>query len=154
MTKILSFFLLLVITYSCSERRNKNNNSEYLDNQSRPVIETFFNNIGDGKIDIALENLLSRNENIDLQDSATINLKNKFETIYKYSGKFIGKKLIRQKNLNDDLGIYVYLVKFEKKFYRFIFTFYNNGTQTKIYKFSFDDTIDSELEESIKLYIN
>lgn len=49
-------------------------------------------------------------------------------------------------------SIYSFLVKYEKKFYRFIFTFYNTGTKIKIYKFSYDDVLDLELEESLKLY--
>ena len=61
---------------------------------------------------------------------------------------------MRKKLLEDDLGVYSYLVRYEKKFYRFVFVFYNNSKAVKIYRFSFDDTIDIELEEAIKLYVN
>jgi hypothetical protein len=40
------------------------------------------------------------------------------------------------------------------KIYRLTFSFYNNDLAVKIYKFSFDDVIDIEMEESLKLYVN
>ncbi len=140
--------------YSCSPKKIKDNSSAYLDTQSKPVIENFFQEIQTGKFKIALKDLLRRNENFDFGDSSIISLQKKFEDINEYSGKFLSVRLLRQKQIGNDLGVYCYLVKYEKKFYRFLFTFYNNGIQTKIYKFSFDDTIDTELEEAIRLYVN
>lgn len=32
--------------------------------------------------------------------------------------------------------------------------FYTNESEVNIYKFSFDDTIDLEMEESLRLYLN
>ena len=150
---ILLIFLLLFCA-SC-ERPNKNNvSSEILDGQSLPIIKSFFESVQSGQYKVALENLLKTNENIDLKDSLTLILKRRFEDINESSGKFISDRLIREKCLGDDVGIYAYIVKYENKFFRFLFIFYNNGERVKIYKFSFDDTMDPELEESIKLYSN
>jgi hypothetical protein len=69
------------------------------------------------------------------------------------SGAYRGKSLIKKKSINDDIAVYSYLAKYDKKFYRFLFVFYNNGIKTKIYKFLFDDTAELEIEESLKLYM-
>lgn len=72
--------------------------------------------------------------------------------INELSGKFISERLLRKREIGNDLGVYVYFVSYDKRFYRF--TFYNNGSVIKIYKISFDDNIDSEIEESMRLYAN
>lgn len=152
---ILECFLLLSLC-SCAQQNIKNpsTDSKYLSNKITPIIDTFFNQVKSDKYKTALSELFSQNENIDLHDSLTINLENKFNAINESSGKFVSQRLLRKKELGDDLGVYIYLVKYEKKFYRFSFTFYNNGSSIKIYKFSFDDVIDIELEEGMKLYVN
>ncbi len=61
---------------------------------------------------------------------------------------------MKERFVRDDIGVYVYMVKYEKKFYRFTFMFYNNGISVRLYKFLFDDNIDIELEESLRFYAN
>jgi hypothetical protein len=130
------------------------NDSKYLSDNTQPTIRSFFADVQSGNYKRSLHDLLSKNENIDLQDSLTLQLENKFGVINEVSGRFVSERLLRKKELGDDLGVYVYLVKYEKKFYRFVFTFYNNGSSVKVYKFSFDDAIDIELEDGMKLYVN
>lgn len=154
MKNVIVNFFLLVLLFGCKQHNMKDSDSKYLDSESQPVIETFFDKIKSGNYNNAINDLLKKNENIDLQDSLTINLKSKFNAINESSGKYISERLLRKKGLANDLGVYVYLVKYEKKFYRFTFTFYNNGVRVRIYKFSFDDNIDIELEAAIKLYLN
>jgi hypothetical protein len=158
--RILQALLLLIIVCGCGDIREKKEpeekiigESQYLDEQAKPVIDAFFAGVKSGNYTKALYNLLTQNENIDMQDSLTIRLENKFVLMNEASGDFISGKLVRKKALADDLGIYIYLAKYEKKFYRFSFSFYNNGSSVKIFKFAFDDSIDIELEEGMKLYI-
>jgi hypothetical protein len=125
-----------------------------VDKRCEKIIDVFFNGIAKGKYQSTLTEFLAANKNINLKDSNMIDLKNKFDVINQYSGKYVGYDLIKKRNLNDDVVIYSYLVKYEKKFYRFVFVFYNvNGTPL-IYRFTFDDTLGLELEESLKLYVN
>ena len=146
--------VLILLLCGCGQQNQDENDSKFLDSQSQPVIKTFFDNIALGKYKIALNELISKNKNIDLADSLTINLRTKFNYINESSGNFVSKRLLRKKELGDDLGVYIYLVRYEKNFYPFTFTFYNNGAEIRIYKFAFDDNIDTELEEAIKLYVN
>ena len=117
------------------------------------MIDSFFQKVESKNYNAAIDDLLSSNENIDLRDSATIALKGKFSSINQFSGAYRGNSLIKKKSLNDDIAVYSYLAKYDKKFYRFVFVFYNNGLKTKIYKFLFDDTAELEIEESLKLYM-
>ena len=148
-------FLIFLLFFSlCGCNHDNGSQSEsLLDIKSNEIIKSFFSELHT-RNKTAIVNLLRQNENIDLNDSSTLNLVKKFNDINELSGKLMSEKLLRKKLLGDDLGVYIYLVKYESKFYRFVFTFYNNDVTTKVYKFSFDDTADLEIEEGLKLYTN
>lgn len=147
--------LLLLFIISCRQHvdaRNDRDTTVNIDKNVTPLIDKFFKDIKLGDYNKALENLLSQNENIDLKDSTTVSLQEKFNGINQYSGVYIDSKLLKKRFVKDAIGIYTYLVRYEKKFYRFTFIYYDNGTKVRIYKFTFDDVLELELEESLKLY--
>jgi len=148
---IAAIFTLFIFS-KCSQKETRPINSA-LDQKSYLIIDAFFKDASTGDTS-AIIKLLKQNENIDLTDSLTKDLQSKFNFINQNSGAFVSDKLLRKKILNDDVGVYCYLVKYDKKFYRFTFVFYNNNRDVKIFRFSFDETVDIELEESIKLYAN
>ncbi len=148
MKGVLALFIFIAI--GCSSQPNKNS----IDKKAMPLIDSLFKNVVTQNATAALEQLLASNPNINLRDSATINLQNSFVLINEASGPFMGYRLLKKRSLEDDITIYSYLAKYEKKFYRFVFIFYNNGKSIKLYKFLFDDNIDVELEESLKFYAN
>jgi hypothetical protein len=117
-----------------------------------PTINNFFLHLEKNDYVEALNNLLASNPNILPNDSSTVSMRKQFSEINQYSGAFRGKTLVNEKTIKDDVAAFSYLVKYEKKFYRFTFVFYNNGISTRIFKFSFDDSAEFELEESMKLY--
>lgn len=151
----MSYFKILVIVCFIAGCRSADSvgGSSKLDKICIPIIDSFFQKIDSKNYNAAINDLLSSNENIDLRDSATISLKAKFSSINEVSGAFRGNSLIRKRNINDDIVAYSYLVKYDMKFYRFLFVFYNNGVRTRIYKFMFDDSVEAEMEESLKLYM-
>ncbi len=61
---------------------------------------------------------------------------------------FSSYRLIGEKKIGNDIATY------SKRLYRFTFMFYNNDKTIKLYKFVFDDNMDVELEESLKLYLH
>lgn len=155
MKKYFLFYGLVIITQlSCGQQPKKVNDSKHIDAKSIELVNSFFIKVQSGSCASALDELLAQNNNIDLKDSLTLSLKNKFLNINQTSGKFISYRLLLKKSLGNDLGVYSYIVKYDKKFYRFLFTFYNNESSVNIYKFSFDDTLDFEIEESLRLYLN
>jgi len=144
--------VICFLFFGCKGGDNKDSASN-LDSICVPIIDGFFQKMGTNNYKAAVDDLLSSNENIDLKDSGTIAMKDRFSAINQLSGAYRGKSLLKKKSINDDIAIYSYLVKYDKKFYRFVFVFYNNGVHTKIYKFLFDDTVEIEVEESLKLYM-
>lgn len=130
----------------------KSNEGKKIQQESMPTIDSFFLQIEKNDYAGAFNNLIASNPNILPSDSASISLRKQFSEIGGYSGAYRGRSLVNKKIIEDDLAGFSYLVKYDKKFYRFTFVFYNNGISTKIYKFSFDDNAELELEESMKLY--
>jgi len=124
--------------------------SEHIDKKASQQIELFFKLLRTKGAAIALDDLLSSNSFIDTNITAAANLRKRLITNHETSGRFTSHRLLRKKFLVDDLGVYSYLVKYEKCCYRFMFTFYNNDSSIKLYKFSFDDNLDTELEKSLK----
>ncbi len=152
MSAVKHLMIILSIAILFSNCHQKPTLTSGLNSTSTRLIDAFFQKLKDGNYKSGIEELLNSNHNIDLKDSATFNLLKSFEYINSSSGKYITSKEIRQRKLEEDIAVYSYLVKYETKFYRFIFVFYNNDQEIALYKFSFDDNLSLELEESIKLY--
>jgi len=152
---ILSLVFAIIVANGCNSHTPINNNeTSALTKYSKVKIDLFFKAIKNGNYRSGLSELLSSNVDINLKDSTTVNLSNKFNLINELSGKFVSDRLLRKKEIGQDLGVYVYFVRYDKSFYRFTFTFYNNGREIKIFRISFDDNINSEVEESLRLYAN
>ena len=147
----MKYFLFLTLFYTIGCNTFKKNST--IDNTASSIIDTFFSKIKK-EPQVALEDLLKTNPHILIEDSVTLNLKDKFNNINENAGVFMGYKLLKKRFIDDDIGIYSYLAKYEVKFYRFIFVFYNNDKNIKLYKFMFNDDLDEELEASLKYYIN
>jgi hypothetical protein len=126
--------------------------SELIDKFADPFIDAFFKTLRTKGALVSIEKLLASNPDIDTADPAAINLKRRLISIHENGGRFMGYRLLKKRFLDDDIGVYSYLVKYEKNFFRFGFTFYNNGSSIRLFKFLFDDNIDAELERSIRLY--
>jgi hypothetical protein len=152
--KVLIILLCLFSFIGCTMQPKKHLDKSLIKTSALPSIVTFFKLLSSGKTDTAVLQLLSSNENISIEDSATINIKDKLRLISSSSGRFIDYKLLREKAVDDCIEMYSYIARYEKKYYRFIFEFYNNGESVKIYKLLFDENIDYELEESLKFYAN
>ncbi|MCG2618194.1 hypothetical protein LZZ85_28090 [Terrimonas sp. NA20] len=148
MRAILVVFILIGI--GCSSQSTKNN----IDKTALPLIETFFKGIQAKRPSVALDELLKNNPHISLEDSSTLFLKRSFVSVNEMSGTYKGFRVLKKRFIEEDIGIYSCLAKYEKKFYRFIFMFYNNGDTIRLYKFLFDEDIDEELEGSLKFYTN
>lgn len=136
---------------ACKQKKEVSTNSAEIEKVANTMVTEFFNNQKNGDT-ASLTKLLKHG--FDLTDSSTLDLLSKFRYINTASGDYVSYKLLRKKLLNDDLGIYTYLVKYINRFYRFTFVFYNNEHTVKLFRFSFDQTPDIELEEGIKLYVN
>nr|WP_276900029.1 hypothetical protein [Pedobacter kyonggii] len=79
-------------------------------------------------------------------------LKDRLAKLALVAGNFEGYESITQQRIGESLVYYSYLVKHDIQPIRFIFIFYKAKDKWRIYKFKFDDEVDTELEEAGKLY--
>jgi hypothetical protein len=112
-------------------------------------IETFFKKYKTSS-DSAIDYLFSTNKLFT--NYAQINLlKSKLDSLELNLGKYEGRELISQKSAGTSLVIYSYLVKHENQPVRFIFMFYRPKDQWELYRFNYDDSMDTELIEAAKI---
>ncbi|RYZ87053.1 MAG: hypothetical protein EOP04_12570 [Proteobacteria bacterium] len=138
----LVLFCLVVI--GCSTPKKS-----YIESVSKPIVDSFFTEVRNGQ-SLSVKRLLSRNAYIDVNDSTTNELIKQFDQIPNSFGPLLDYQLIRTRTIGSDLILYSYLAKYQTKFYRFNFVFYNNSKAVAIYRFSYDDNLVLELEESMK----
>lgn len=148
--RVLLLAVSLIIITGCGVQSGKN----LMDKTALPLIDSFYSKAQRKEAALAIEGLLSSNPNINLGDSSVLDLKSKFIFLNENSGSFMGYKILKKRYIQDDIAVYSCLGKYDKKFYRFIFIFYNNGVKTRLYKFLFDDYLEAELEGSLKFYTN
>jgi len=112
-------------------------------------IETFFKKYKTSS-DSAIDYLFGTNKLFT--NYAQINLlKSKLDSLELNLGKYEGRELISQKSAGTSLVIYSYLVKHENQPVRFIFMFYKPKDQWELYRFNYDDSMDTELIEAAKI---
>jgi hypothetical protein len=124
--------------------------SEVIGKTAGTLIDSFFKRLKIKGASEAIERLLASNLDIDAGCAAALNLKRRFVSIHENSGSFMEYRLLKKGFIDDDIGVYCYLLKYEKSFYRLVFTFYNNSNSVKLYKFLFDDNLGAELERSLQ----
>ena len=110
-------------------------------------VDTFFKKYKDEGNGAAIDYLFGTNKLFT--DVAAINvLKVKLDSLQRSVGQYLGKELIAQKSASASLVFYSYLVKFTNQPVRFTFMFYKPQNDWVLYRFKYDDQMDSELEEA------
>jgi hypothetical protein len=85
-------------------------------------------------------------------NTAQINLlKSKLDSLQLTVGKYLGHELISQKSASTSLVVYSYLVKNENQPLRFTFIFYKAKNDWALYRFNYDDQMDVELLNAVKI---
>jgi len=78
-------------------------------------------------------------------------LKAKLDSLQFTLGKYIGKELISQRSATPSLVVYSYLVKHLNQPIRFTIMFYKPQNDWVLYRFNYDDQMDVELLEAVKI---
>ncbi|SDT51258.1 hypothetical protein SAMN05216490_3814 [Mucilaginibacter mallensis] len=112
-------------------------------------IETFFKKYKTSP-DSAVEYLFSTNKLFTNVSQINL-LKAKLDTLQLTVGKYLGRELIVQKTPTPSLVLYSYIVKHENEPVRFTFMFYKPKNDWVLYRFNYDDQIDSELIDAAKI---
>jgi hypothetical protein len=101
---------------------------------------------------VAVDSLFSTNEwmmrSQDTRDQITTQLTNLLPLI----GAYHGREQIATRQAGGSLVLYSYLFKYDRQPVRFNFMFYRPEEEWRLYRFTFDDSFDVELEEANKLY--
>ncbi len=112
-------------------------------------IETFFKKYKTSS-DSAIDYIFGTNKLFTNLSQINL-LKAKLDTLQLSLGPFIGRELIAEKSATNSLVIYSYIVKHENQPIRFIFMFYKPHNDWVLYRFNYDDGMDGEMLESVKI---
>jgi hypothetical protein len=116
------------------------------------IIEKFFQDYQIEKPENALDMLYATMPWVERIQDDLDKIKLQFAGLQTLVGEYYGYGLITKKELANSFAIYSYLVKFDRQPVRFLFEFYKPKEKWGLYSFSYDDNIDDELAEAIKLY--
>lgn len=112
-------------------------------------IETFFKKYKTSS-DSAIDYIFGTNKLFTNLSQINL-LKAKLDTLQLSLGPFISRELIAEKSATNSLVIYSYIVKHENQPIRFIFMFYKPHNDWELYRFNYDDGMDAEMLESVKI---
>jgi hypothetical protein len=119
---------------------------------AQSLIDKFFNNYETKGAIIALEELYKTNSwNSHITDDIT-NIKNKLAGYNEeLVGKYYGYIFLDKIESVNCFSIYTYLLKFDRQPLRLTFKLYKPNDKWVLYSFSFDDTLDDDLEKALNL---
>jgi hypothetical protein len=104
--------------------------------------------------DKAINDIYATNPNIGGITDAINNMKKIAKSYPEQLGKNYGYELISQQKCTDNFILHAYLVKYELQPMKFTFEFYKPNTTWSLYSLNFDATIDDDVEEAAKLYLD
>ena len=121
-------------------------------NEPQDMIAAFADRLDTEGPQSAIDSLFSTNEwmmrSLDTRDQIKTQLTNLLPLI----GAYHGREQIATRQVGGSLVLYSYLFKYARQPIRFNFMFYRPEAKWTLYKFTFDDSFDAELEEANKLY--
>jgi hypothetical protein len=135
---LLTLFLALVILPGFGQRTPEE------------IIRSFFATYVSGEEVKALDDLYRLSPWISSKSDNVAHLKSQVVAMKELVGKFYGYEEIAQLYLTDHLVQFDYLVLYDRQPVRFRFQFYRADKEWITFGFSFDDSLDDELEEAIK----
>ncbi len=130
-----------------------NSFSSFCQTEPDLIIKEFFDTYSKKLPDKAMDDLYSHSSWIDSKSDAVVNLKTQFRDLINLVGDYYGNQLLVKKTMADSFVIYVYIVKFDRQPFKFVFEFYKPKDKWNIYSFSYDDSIDDDLEAAAKTEI-
>lgn len=100
-----------------------------------------------------MDELYSTNPWMQRNIDAVTKLKNEMEGLNEnFVGKYYGYELITEKRISNSYLLQSYLVKYDRQPIRYTFQFYKPDKTWIINSFQYDGGLESELEESAKIY--
>ena len=141
MKKIITLAVCCVWTLTCQAQQSP-----------EKMIDRFFKEYVDLGPQDALDNIYSTMPWVERVRDDVDQLKMQFGGLQNIVGNYYGHELIANKDLADSFSIFTYLVRFDRQPIRFTFQFYRPDKDWGLYGFSYDDNLDDELEEAVRLH--
>jgi hypothetical protein len=138
----MKYLLFILLTTFCLS-------SAFAQNTEKEIIDQFFT-LYDDNPTAALDYIYNTTPWVDSQGDGVKSLKGKLENLIELIGSYNGKEFIADATLGECFSMFVYLVKYDRQPLRFTFKFYKPNDKWILYSFSYDDSIDDDLEEVIK----
>lgn len=135
------FLIALISTLPLSCRAQTNNPDD--------IVNAFFSKYEKDKME-ALNYLFSSNKWMDKSKEQIDNLKNQLIGTTQLLGEYYGYELLAKKKVNQ-LELHTYFVKYDRQPLRFTILFYKPNDKWRLQNFSFDDNLDGELEETLRI---
>ena len=135
---ILFFFLLCSI-------------SSFAQTDPEKAIDEFFKIYKSKGVDASMDFLFKSNKWMSNQKDQIESVKSKLEGTMKLVGDYYGYDFVTKKTVGDHLALYTYMVRYDRQPIRFSLTFYKANDQWMFFNFKYDDNMDDELEEAIKV---
>ena len=114
------------------------------------VIDEFFKKYKEEGTGPALDYFFGTNKYF-VNPGGLAQLKVKLDSVRQSLGDYLGKELVAQKSASGSLVLYSYLVKHEVQPIRFTFILYKPHNYWVFYRFLYDDRMDQEMEEAVKI---
>lgn len=100
----------------------------------------------------AVDYAFSTNKWFERQQDGVSNLKNKLKNTIDLCGDYYGYELLSEKTAGTNIKLITYIVRYDREPIRFTFFMYKAKDDWRVNNFSYDENIDSELEEAAKAY--
>lgn len=141
--KVTAFCLLLIIG---------SNLSTFGQSTAQSLIEKFFNDYENKGAKLALEELYRTNDWTSRIQDQVDDIKNKLSNFNEdLVGKYHGHVFLDKIEAADCFTIQTYLLKFDRQPLRLTFKLYKPNDKWILYSFSFDDSLDEDLEKALNL---
>ena len=116
------------------------------------IIDKFFSLYTTKSPNEAIDYIFSTNKWISNSKDQIENVKFKLNGTLKLIGDYTGHELITKKTVGNHLALYTFMIRYDRQPLRFTMLFYNPKNEWRLQNFSYDDSIDDELEEAAKIH--
>ena len=123
----------------------------YGQSSTQEITENFFSLYAKDPIK-AVEYAFSTNKWFDRNQDGVANLKTKLKNTVDLCGEYYGYELLSEKTAGQSIKMITYIVKYDRQPIRFSFFMYKPKDTWKVNNFSYDENIDTDLEEATKAY--
>lgn len=115
------------------------------------ITDRFFETYKNSPLE-AVDYIFNTNKWMERNQDAIQNVKTQLTSFLGLVGDLYGHERITEKNIGESYKLVSYMVKYDRQPIRFTFIFYKPKDKWQVQNFKFDDSLDSELEESAKAY--